>query len=67
MVTITLSIGSLIIGFFVGVAIMCFALWLAERDTNKNNQFHVGFSEGWDRGRKYAEEFEQNIKKEIGG
>lgn len=58
-ITITLSFGSMILGFIVGIAVISFALWLSERDINRDNQFHVGFSKGWDRGREYAEEFEQ--------
>ena len=58
-ITIAFSFGSMIFGFILGVAVMSLALWLSERDINKDNRFHVGFSAGWDSGKKYAEEFER--------
>ena len=49
--TITIHVGSLILGFFVGYAVIAAVfLWLAFSERWSN-----GFCEGWKAGKEYAE------------
>lgn len=54
-ITFTLSGWSIILGFLIGAALLSFSLWLFERQENLDDRFHVGFSEGFDKGMEYKE------------
>lgn len=52
----TLSVGSLVLGFLIGITFAFFVAWIVEKEIDKDNKWHVGFSQGWDRGCEYGEE-----------
>ena len=67
-ITFTLSVGSVILGFLLGFGVCMLAFWLAERDLNRDDRWHVGFSQGWHSGwdsrKKLDEELDQKESNE---
>lgn len=45
--------GPLIFGVFIGMSISFLALWIAEWQTSKDDQWGVGFSKGWGSASEY--------------
>ena len=56
MITFTVSIGSIVIGILLGMAISFFVFWLVEAEMVKDNQWDVGFRKGWEKGCEYGEQ-----------
>ena len=56
MITFTVSIGSIVIGIILGVAISFLVFWLVEAETAKADRWNVGFSQGWNKGCEYGKQ-----------
>lgn len=56
MITFTISIGSVVIGFLLGMAISFLVVWLSEAEMAKDDRWDVGFSQGWNEGCKYGKQ-----------
>jgi len=56
MIVFELSIWSFIFGAIFGIAIAFFVVWLVDKQMSKDDQHHIGFSQGWDCGFKYGRE-----------
>ena len=56
MITFTISIGSVVIGFLLGMAISFLVVWLSEAEMAKADRWDVGFSQGWNKGCEYGKQ-----------
>ena len=56
MITFTISIGSIVIGLLLGMAISFLVVWLIDAEMAKADRWNVGFSQGWNKGYEYGKQ-----------
>ena len=56
MITFTISVGSIVIGLALGMAISFFVTWLIDAQMAKDDKWDIGFSQGWKTGCEYGEQ-----------
>ena len=56
MITFTISIGSVVIGIALGMAISFLVFWLVDAQMAKDDRWNIGFSQGWNRGCEYGKQ-----------